>query len=112
VTATCATGLAQLGELIEGTDRLSATRGAQLRGRVSATAGWPGSRDPPPVGVAHRHHSRRGRGPTNGNYLLCSSEPHLSTEDIFNSLKGGRWTSIRRRPWSPWPMPVGRQPGS
>jgi hypothetical protein len=86
--ATRARLVAQLTELIDGTDKLSATKRAELRGVISTKPGLARYLRVTPSGLL-RIDKAAVKAETNldGKYLLRSSDPHLSAEDIALGYK-------------------------
>ena len=86
--ATRARLLAQLTELIDGTDKLSATKRAELRGVISTKPGLNRYLRVTPGGLL-RIDKATVKAETNldGKYLLRSSDPHLPAEDIALGYK-------------------------
>lgn len=80
--------LAQLGELIAGTDTLTATKRAELRGVISTKPGLNRYLRVTPGGLL-RIDATKVKAETNldGKYLLRCSDPHLSAEDIAVGYK-------------------------
>ncbi len=80
--------LAQLEELIAGTDKLPQTKRAELRGVISTKPGLHRFLRVTPGGLL-RTNQRAIKTETglDGKYLLRSSDPHLSTEDIALGYK-------------------------
>ena len=80
--------LAQLTELIDGADKLSATKRAELRGVISTKPGLHRYLRVTPSGLL-RIDKATVKAETNldGKYLLRSSDPHLSAEDIALGYK-------------------------
>src|SRR6266536_1767785 len=80
--------LAQLQETITGSDRLPATKRAELRGVISTKPGLHRYLRVTPGGLL-RLDQRAIKAETNldGTYLLRSSDPHLSVEDIALGYK-------------------------
>jgi hypothetical protein len=80
--------LAQLTELIDGTDKLSATKRAELRGVLSTKPGLHRYLRVTPGGLL-RIDKATVKAETNldGKYLLRSSDPHLAAEDIALGYK-------------------------
>jgi Transposase DDE domain len=80
--------LAQLEELIAGTDKLSATKRAELRGVISTKPGLNRYLRVTPGGLL-RIDKQAIKAETNldGKYLLRCSDPHLSAEDIALGYK-------------------------
>jgi len=80
--------LAQLTELIDGADKLSATKRAELRGVISTKPGLNRYLRVTPSGLL-RIDKATVKAETNldGKYLLRSSDPHLSAEDIALGYK-------------------------
>ena len=80
--------LAQLTELIDGADKLSATKRAELRGVISTKPGLHRYLRVTPGGLL-RIDKATVKAETNldGKYLLRSSDPHLSAEDIALGYK-------------------------
>src|SRR6266498_782681 len=80
--------LAQLQETITGSDRLPATKRAELRGVISTKPGLHRYLRVTPGGLL-RTDQRAIKAETNldGTYLLRSSDPHLSVEDIALGYK-------------------------
>ena len=80
--------LAQLTELIDGANKLSATKRAELRGVISTKPGLHRYLRVTPSGLL-RIDKATVKAETNldGKYLLRSSDPHLSAEDIALGYK-------------------------
>lgn len=80
--------LSQLRELIDGTDTLSATRRAELRGVISTKPGLNRYLRVTPGGLL-RIDAKAIKTETNldGKYLLRATDPHLSAEDIALGYK-------------------------
>jgi Transposase DDE domain len=80
--------LAQLGELIDGTDKLSAAKRAELRGVISTKPGLNRYLRVTPGGLL-RTDAKAVKAEENldGKYLLRSSDPALSAEDIALGYK-------------------------
>ena len=80
--------VAQLEELIDGSDALPAMKRAELRGRISARPGLNRYLRVTPAGLL-RTGKAKIKTETNldGKYLLRSSDPHLSAEDIALGYK-------------------------
>jgi len=80
--------LTQLGELVDGSDRLSTTKRAELRGVISTKPGLNRYLRTTPSGLL-RIDAKAVKAEANldGKYLLRSSEPHLSAEDIARGYK-------------------------
>jgi hypothetical protein len=80
--------VAQLTELIDGTDKLSATKRAELRGVLSTKPGLHRYLRVTPSGLL-RIDKATVKAETNldGKYLLRSSDPHLAAEDIALGYK-------------------------
>ncbi len=80
--------VAQLEELIDGSDALPAMKRAELRGRISAKPGLNRYLRVTPGGLL-RTGKAKIKTETNldGKYLLRSSDPHLSAEDIALGYK-------------------------
>jgi hypothetical protein len=80
--------VAQLAETIAGTDKLSATKRAELRGVISTKPGLARYLRVTPGGLL-RLDKRAVKAETNldGKYLLRTSDPHLSAEDIALGYK-------------------------
>ena len=80
--------LAQLEELIAGTDKLSATKRAELRGVLSTKPGRNRFLRVTPGGLLRIDHTAiTAEAKLDGKYLLRSSDPHLSAEDIALGYK-------------------------
>jgi hypothetical protein len=80
--------LAQLTELIAGTDKLSATKRAELRGVVSTKPGLHRYLRVTPAGLLRiDQRAIKAEANLDGKYLLRSSDPHLSAEDIALGYK-------------------------
>lgn len=86
--ATRADLIAKLGELIKGSDKLSATKRAELRGKISTMPGLSRFLRVTPSGLL-RIDKTTIKTETNldGKYLLRSSDPKLSAEDIALGYK-------------------------
>jgi Transposase DDE domain len=80
--------LAQLKEMIDGTDKLTATRRAELRGVISTKPGLNRYLRVTPGGLL-RIDARTAKAEENldGKYLLRASDPHLSAADIAAGYK-------------------------
>jgi hypothetical protein len=80
--------LAQLGELIHGSDTLTVTKRAELRGVISTKPGLNRYLRVTPSGLL-RIDATKVKTETNldGKYLLRATDPHLSTEDIALGYK-------------------------
>jgi transposase len=86
--ATRARLLAQLTELIDGTDKLSATKRAELRGVISTKPGLNRYLRVTPSGLLRiDKHAIKAETNLDGKYLLRSSDPHLCAEDIALGYK-------------------------
>ncbi len=80
--------LVQLQELIDGADKLSATKRAELRGVISTKPGLHRYLRVTPSGLLRTDkHAVKAESRLDGKYLLRSSDPHLSTEDIALGYK-------------------------
>jgi len=80
--------LAQLTELIDGSDKLSATKRAELRGVISTKPGLHRYLRVTPAGLLRiDKHTIKTETNLDGKYLLRSSDPHLSAEDIALGYK-------------------------
>jgi hypothetical protein len=80
--------LAQLGEAITGSDKLSATKRAELRGVISTKPGLARYLRVTPGGLLRiDKHTIKTETNLDGKYLLRSSDPHLSAEDIALGYK-------------------------
>ncbi len=80
--------LAQLTETIAGSDKLSATKRAELRGVISTKPGLNRYLRVTPSGLLRVDKSRiKAETNLDGKYLLRSSDPHLSAEDIALGYK-------------------------
>jgi IS4 transposase len=80
--------LAQLGELIAGSDKLSATKRAELRGVISTKPGLNRSLRVTPGGLLRTDTSKvKAEENLDGKYLLRTSDPKLSAEDIALGYK-------------------------
>jgi hypothetical protein len=80
--------VAQLEELVTGTDKLSATKRAELRGVISTKPGLNRFLRVTPGGLLRTdQRAIKAEQGLDGKYLLRSSDPHLSTEDIALGYK-------------------------
>src|SRR5919197_910219 len=80
--------LAQLAETIAGTDKLSATKRAELRGVISTKPGLNRYLRVTPGGLLRTdQRAIKAEQGLDGKYLLRSSDPHLSAEDIALGYK-------------------------
>ncbi len=80
--------LVQLQELIDGADKLSATKRAELRGVISTKPGLHRYLRVTPSGLLRTDkHAVKAESRLDGKYLLRSSDPHLSAEDIALGYK-------------------------
>ena len=80
--------VAQLEELIGGTDRLSATKRAELRGRISTKPGLNRFLRTTPSGLLRVDKAKiRAEENLDGKYLLRCSDPHLPAADIAVGYK-------------------------
>jgi len=80
--------LAQLTELIDGADKLSATKRAELRGVISTKPGLHRYLRVTPSGLLRiDKHKIKAEAKLDGKYLLRSSDPHLPAEDIALGYK-------------------------
>jgi len=80
--------LAQLTELIDGSDALSATKRAQLRGVISTKPGLNRYLRVTPGGLLRVDQAAvKTESNLDGKYLLRTSDPHLSAEDIALGYK-------------------------
>src|SRR6266508_450160 len=80
--------LAQLTELIDGADKLSATKRAELRGVISTKPGLHRYLRVTPSGLLRIDKAAvKAETSLDGRYLLRSSDPHLSAEDIALGYK-------------------------
>jgi hypothetical protein len=80
--------LAQLAETIAGTDQLSATKRAELRGVISTKPGLHRFLRVTPGGLLRiDQRAIKAEHGLDGKYLLRSSDPHLSAEDIALGYK-------------------------
>jgi transposase len=80
--------LAQLQEAIAGSDELSATKRAELRGVISTKPGLHRYLRVTPGGLLRvDKHAIKTETNLDGKYLLRSSDPHLSAEDIALGYK-------------------------
>jgi DDE family transposase len=80
--------LAQLGELIENTDKLTATKRAELRGVLSTKPGLNRYVRVTPGGLLRTDAARiKAEENLDGKYLLRTSNPHLTAEDIALGYK-------------------------
>src|SRR5512132_1167387 len=80
--------LAQLEETITGTDKLPQTKRAELRGVISTKPGLNRFLRVTPVGLLRiDQHAIKTETNLDGKYLLRSSDPHLSAEDIALGYK-------------------------
>ena len=80
--------ISQLEELIAGTDQLSATKRAELRGKISTLPGLNRFLRVTP-GALLRTDKARAKAEENldGKYLLRSADPHMTAEDIAAGYK-------------------------
>jgi Transposase DDE domain len=80
--------LAQLQETIAGSDKLSATKRAELRGVISTKPGLHRYLRTTPAGLLRiDKHAIKAEANLDGKYLLRTSDPHLSAEDIALGYK-------------------------
>jgi Transposase DDE domain len=80
--------LAQLEETIAGTDKLPTTKRAELRGVISTKPGLHRYLRVTPSGLLRIDHTAvKAETNLDGKYLLRSSDPHLSAEDIALGYK-------------------------
>jgi Transposase DDE domain len=80
--------LTQLRELIDGSDRLSATKRAELRGQISTKPGLNRYLRTTPSGLLRLDAAAvTAEANLDGKYLLRTSDPHLSAEDIALGYK-------------------------
>jgi transposase len=80
--------VAQLEEAIARSDKLSATRRAELRGVISTKPGLHRYLRTTPAGLLRvDKHAIKAETNLDGKYLLGSSDPHLSAEDIALGYK-------------------------
>jgi hypothetical protein len=80
--------LAHLEEMIDGSDKLSATRRAELRGVISTKPGLNRYLRVTPGGLLRiDRHAVKAETNLDGKYLLRSSDPHLPAEDIALGYK-------------------------
>jgi len=80
--------LAHLEETIAGSDKLSATRRAELRGVISTKPGLNRYLRVTPAGLLRvDKHAVKAETGLDGKYLLRSSDPHLPAEDIALGYK-------------------------
>jgi hypothetical protein len=80
--------VAQLQETIAGTDKLSVTKRAELRGAISTKPGLARFLRVTPGGLLRiDQRAIKAEQGLDGKYLLRSSDPHLSTEDIALGYK-------------------------
>jgi hypothetical protein len=80
--------LAQLEEAIARSDKLSATKRAELRGVISTKPGLHRYLRTTPAGLLRvDKHAIKAEANLDGKYLLRSSDPHLSAEDIALGYK-------------------------
>jgi hypothetical protein len=80
--------VAQLEELIVGTDKLSATKRAELRGVISTKPGLARFLRVTPGGLLRTdQRAIKAEQGLDGKYLLRSSDPHLAAEDIALGYK-------------------------
>ena len=80
--------VAQLQETIAGTDKLSATKRAELRGVISTKPGLNRYLRTTPAGLLRiDQRAIRAEANLDGKYLLRTSDPHLSAEDIALGYK-------------------------
>jgi Transposase DDE domain len=80
--------VAQLQELIARSDKLSATKRAELRGVISTKPGLHRYLRTTPAGLLRvDKHAIKAEAGLDGKYLLRSSDPHLSAEDIALGYK-------------------------
>ncbi|MCY0924603.1 transposase, partial [Streptomyces sp. H27-G5] len=80
--------LTQLGETIANTDKLSATKRAELRGRLSTRPGLNRFLRVTPKGLLRIDKAAiKAEKRLDGKFLLRCSDPHLSAEDIATGYK-------------------------
>src|SRR5205823_11522562 len=80
--------LAQLEELITGSDKLSATKRAELRGVISTKPGLNRFLRVTPGGLLRTdQRAVKTEQGLDGKYLLRTSDPHLSAEDVALGYK-------------------------
>src|SRR5262249_1281968 len=80
--------LAQLGEMIDGSDKLSATKRAELRGVISTKPGLNRYLRVTPGGLLRTHApALKPQHNPNGKYLLRPADPKLPAEDIALGYK-------------------------
>jgi hypothetical protein len=80
--------LAQLGEMIDGSDKLSATKRAELRGVISTKPGLNRYLRVTPGGLLRTDAARiKAEANLDGKYLLRTSDPKLPAEDIALGYK-------------------------
>jgi hypothetical protein len=80
--------LAQLEEAITGSDKLSATKRAELRGVISTKPGLHRYLRTTPAGLLRiDKHAIKAEANLDGKYLLRTSDPHLSAADIALGYK-------------------------
>src|SRR6266496_2617380 len=78
----------RLGDMIEGSDKLSVTRRAELRGRISTMPGLNRFLRVTPGGLLRIDKTRiKAEANLDGKFLLRSSDPKLSAEDIALGYK-------------------------
>jgi Transposase DDE domain len=79
---------ARLGEMIAGTDSWSASKRAELRGKISTMPGLNRFLRVTPGGLLRTDKAKaKAEANLDGKYLLRSSDPHLSAEDIAIGYK-------------------------
>jgi DDE family transposase len=79
---------ARLGDMIEGSDKLSVTRRAELRGKISTMPGLNRFLRVTPGGLLRIDKTRiKAEANLDGKFLLRSSDPKLSAEDIALGYK-------------------------
>ena len=80
--------MAQLGELIDGTDALTAAERARIEGTLAGKPGLKRFLRVTPAGLLRIDKARiKAEENLDGKYLLRSSDPHLSAEDIALGYK-------------------------
>ncbi|MGO9078187.1 MAG: IS1634 family transposase [Streptosporangiaceae bacterium] len=80
--------VAQLGELIDGTDALTAAERARIEGTLAGKPGLKRFLRVTPAGLLRTDKARiKAEENLDGKYLLRSSDPHLSAEDIALGYK-------------------------
>jgi hypothetical protein len=94
--------LAQLDEMITGSDKLTATKRAELRGVISTRPGLNRYLRVTPGGLLRTDAAKiKAEANLDGKYLLRTSDPHLTAEDIALGYKqlfevGRGWRDLKQ----------------